>query len=58
MDANSPIVPLHEAPKDDVAIGVWSGNDVGLVVLAVSHNVGVHLRSPCKQDLTSDWDAV
>jgi hypothetical protein len=24
----------------------------------VSHDIGIHLRSPCKQDLASNWEAV
>lgn len=53
-----PVVLLHEASKNHVSVRIWSGDDVCLIVLAVSHNVGIDLRRSRKQDLTSDWKAI
>lgn len=55
---NSPIVSLHEAPENDISVGIWSWNDVCLVVFAMSHDIGINLWRPCKQDLTSHWKAI
>jgi hypothetical protein len=58
FEQSSPIVSLHEAPKNDVSVGIRSWNDVCFIILTVSHDVGIDLWRPCKQDLTSDWKAI
>lgn len=53
MDYHSPVAFLHVSPENDISTRLRPGNHIGLIVLAMAHDIGLDLRSPGQDDLAS-----
>lgn len=52
-----PVSLLHKTPKNHVASRIRSRNNIRLVILAMTHDVLLHLRCSGEQNLPSDREA-